>query len=55
MTFENEKKVRSDNSDNVYDFEYDNDIDPLELIGNASLSLHHHMAPPDEDLEDRED
>ena len=23
------------------------DVSPLELIGNASLALHHHMAPAD--------
>ena len=23
------------------------DVNPLELIGNASLALHHHMAPAD--------
>ena len=23
----------------------DEDIDPLELVGNARLALHHHMAP----------
>lgn len=33
------------------------DVDPLELIGNAHLALHHHMAPADGgfDLETDED
>lgn len=26
-------------------FEPSEEIDPLELVGNASLALHHHMAP----------
>lgn len=30
-------------------FEYEpaRDVNPLELVGNASLALHHHMAPAD--------
>jgi hypothetical protein len=32
-----------------FDFEYtpSTDVDPLALLGNAYLSLHHHMAPAD--------
>jgi hypothetical protein len=32
-----------------FDFEYtpSADVDPLALLGNAYLSLHHHMAPAD--------
>ena len=29
----------------------DADIDPLKLIGNARLALHHHMAPAKTDAE----
>ena len=28
-------------------YQRDLSIDPLKLIGNASLALHHHMAPAD--------
>ena len=32
-----------------FDLKYEpvDDVDPLELIGNAHLALHHHMAPAD--------
>ena len=32
-----------------FDLNYEpaRDVNPLELIGNASLALHHHMAPAD--------
>ena len=29
----------------------DQDIDPLKLVGNARLALHHHMAPATSDAE----
>ena len=29
----------------------DDDIDPLKLVGNARLALHHHMAPATSDAE----
>ena len=29
----------------------DKDIDPLKLVGNARLALHHHMAPATSDTE----
>ena len=29
----------------------DEDIDPLKLVGNARLALHHHMAPAISDAE----
>ena len=29
----------------------DEDIDPLKLVGNARLALHHHMAPATSDTE----
>ena len=29
----------------------DGDIDPLKLVGNARLALHHHMAPATSDAE----
>lgn len=29
----------------------DDDIDPLKLVGNARLALHHHMAPATGDAE----
>lgn len=28
-----------------YEFREVDDLDPLELVGNAHLALHHHMAP----------
>ena len=28
-----------------YEFREVEDLDPLELVGNAHLALHHHMAP----------
>jgi hypothetical protein len=36
-------------SQNCFDFAYEPvaDVDPLELLGNAYLALHHHMAPAD--------
>lgn len=39
-----------------FDFEYKPDplVEPKELAGNANLSLHHHMAPPDGYDEDEE-
>jgi hypothetical protein len=47
------------NSSEELDFKYDQaeEVDPLELIGNACLSLHHHMSPPDAgfDLEAEEE
>lgn len=30
---------------------FDEDIDPLKLVGNARLALHHHMAPAMSDAE----
>ncbi|MCX7590089.1 MAG: hypothetical protein N2255_00520 [Kiritimatiellae bacterium] len=34
---------------NGFDLAYqpDEDVNPLELLGNAYLALHHHMAPTD--------
>lgn len=29
----------------AYEFREVDGIDPLELVGNARLALHHHMAP----------
>ena len=28
-------------------YERDRDVDPLTLVANAGLALHHHMAPAD--------
>ena len=30
---------------------FDEDINPLKLVGNARLALHHHMAPATSDTE----
>ncbi len=42
-----------------YEFREVDDLDPLELVGNAHLALHHHMAPAsaleDSDLEEEFD
>lgn len=35
--------VQSDSE--PYEFREVDDLDPLELVGNAHLALHHHMAP----------
>ncbi|MEK8021629.1 MAG: hypothetical protein VSS75_032535 [Candidatus Parabeggiatoa sp.] len=47
-----EKKLVADNKtlkDEQFDLDYKPDptVVPKELAGNANLSLHHHMSPPD--------
>ena len=45
MTMTAEKQMAADQAAFEPVFEPSDDVDPLELVGNASLALHHHMAP----------
>lgn len=40
-----DNKIVCERDDREPVFEPDQRIHPLELVGNASLALHHHMAP----------
>lgn len=45
---DSEKMTKTTNNVELdYTFKPAEDVEPLELVGNASLALHHHMAPAD--------
>ena len=46
---ESRQEVCTASGQNCFDLAYApaEDVNPLELLGNAYLALHHHMAPAD--------
>lgn len=43
----NKKAISAPSGNTELSYNPADDVDPLELIGNAHLALHHHMAPAD--------
>ena len=44
-----DRKVEEQIGNSGYEFRARGDVDPVALLDNVSLGLHHHMAPPDQD------